>query len=368
MPLFCAKKVKNKAVGAISFARVSIFKVNISSSESQNMKVAVVGASGYAGAELCRIIARHPKLSLGGTFVSPNSVDLGKKMSDLYGSLNGICDSVLEPVSDSLSSRADVFFLATDHRVSHDLAPKLINDGKTVLDLSGAFRLSDLKVFEKAYGFAHEHADLLKDSIYALPEFTSLEELRSKNMISLPGCYPTASQLALKPLINAKLLDAAYRPVIDAVSGVSGAGRKAKLSSSFCEVSLSAYGVFTHRHQPEIAEHLGCEVIFTPHLGPFKRGILATVTAKLKSGISEVEVDKVYQDAYAHKPLVRFKHILPQLADVQMTPFCDLGFKVSDDGYIVVISAIDNLLKGAAAQAVQVLNLHCGFDETAGLV
>ena len=322
------------------------------------MKVAVVGASGYAGAELCRIIARHPKLSLGGTFVSPNSADLGKKMSDLYGSLNGICDSVLEPVSDSLSSRADVFFLATDHRVSHDLAPKLIKDGKTVLDLSGAFRLSDLKVFEKAYGFAHEHTDLLKDSIYALPEFISAEELRSKKMISLPGCYPTASQLALKPLINAELLDLTYRPVIDAVSGVSGAGRKAKLSSSFCEVSLAAYGVFTHRHQPEIAEHLG----------PFKRGILATVTAKLNSGIGEAEVNKVYEYAYAHKPLVRFKHTLPQLADVQMTPFCDLGFKVSADGYIVVVSAIDNLLKGAASQAVQVLNLHCGFDETAGLV
>ncbi len=335
-------------------------------------RVAVVGASGYAGAELCRIISGHSGLELTGMYVSEGSADKGKALSELYGALSGRVDGTLEatPDAQTLAKNCDAVFLATDHKVSHDLAGALVPLGVAVFDLSGAFRLQDLKVFAKAYGFEHQYPELVKQAVYALPEFTDVALLRKTKMISLPGCYPTASQLALKPLIEAGALDLEFRPVIDAVSGVTGSGRKARLTNSFCEVSLNAYGVFTHRHQPEIAEHLGTEVIFTPHLGPYKRGILATITAKLKAGFDSARVAEIYSKAYADKPLVRLKSGMPKLMDVQGLPFCDLGFKVAEDGsgYIVIGSAIDNLLKGAAAQAVQALNLYYGFDETAGLL
>lgn len=332
------------------------------------VKVAVVGASGYAGAQLCRIISRHEKLELTGLFVSENSLDKGKKISELYGELNGVCDKVLQPLTGAkdIIDIADAVFLATDHKVSHDIAPALVDAGVAVFDLSGAFRISNTDVFEKAYGFAHEHKDLLKEAVYALAEYVDVKALQNTKMISLPGCYPTASQLALKPLIENGLLDLNYRPSINAVSGVSGAGRKAKLTNSFCEVSLNAYGVFTHRHQPEIAEHLGTEVIFTPHLGDFKCGIHATINAKLKDGVTPEQVAKAYS-YYDNKPLVRVKKDMPKLQDVQYLPFCDIGYAMKDN-YIVICSCIDNLLKGASAQAVQVLNLYYGFDETQGLI
>lgn len=333
------------------------------------LNVAIVGASGYAGAELCRLIVNHPKLNLSGLFVSSGSEDQGRTISELYGALQGRCNAVLEPLNDAkqISSCADAVFLATDHKVSHDLVPKLISEGVTVFDLSGAFRLSDPEIFRHYYGFAHEHTDLLHQAVYALGEFVEVEKLKNTRIISLPGCYPTASQLALKPLIDAELLDRTYRPAINAVSGVSGAGRKAKLGNSFCEVSLNAYGVFTHRHQPEIVEHLGMDVIFNAHLGNFKRGILATITAKLKDGVSGKEAGSVLVSTYKNKPLIRLKDSMPKLQDVQGLPFCDIGI-AEKDGYIVICSAIDNLLKGAAAQAVQVLNLRYGFLETDGLL
>lgn len=219
----------------------------------------------------------------------------------------------------------------------------MVDAGVAVFDLSGAFRISNTDVFEKAYGFAHEHKDLLKKAVYALAEYVDVKALQNTKMISLPGCYPTASQLALKPLIENGLLDLNYRPSINAVSGVSGAGRKAKLTNSFCEVSLNAYGVFTHRHQPEIAEHLGTEVIFTPHLGDFKRGIHATINAKLKDGVTPEQVAKAYS-YYDNKPLVRVKKGMPKLQDVQYLPFCDIGYAMKDN-YIVICSCIDNLLR-----------------------
>lgn len=333
------------------------------------LNVAVVGASGYAGAELCRLIVGHPNLNLAGLFVSAGSEDQGKNISELYGSLQGRCSAILEPLHDvkQISSCADAVFLATDHRVSHDLVPNLIAEEVTVFDLSGAFRLSDPDIFKHYYGFSHEHQNILEQAVYALGEYVDVDKLKKTRIISLPGCYPTASQLALRPLIDADLLDRSYRPSINAVSGVSGAGRKAKLGSSFCEVSLNAYGVFTHRHLPEIVEHLGMDVVFNAHLGSFKRGILATVTAKLKENVSGKDAGRAFVSAYKNKPLIRLKDNMPKLQDVQGLPYCDIGI-AEKDGYIVICSAIDNLLKGAAAQAVQVLNLRYGFNETEGLL
>ncbi|MBO5565811.1 MAG: N-acetyl-gamma-glutamyl-phosphate reductase [Succinivibrio sp.] len=334
------------------------------------LKVSIVGASGYAGAELVRLVSRHSNLQLAGLYVSEHSEDQGKRICELYGSLLGVCNDYLQPLTDvgAVAASSDAVFLCTDHKVSHDIAPALIQGGCTVYDLSGAFRLKDPLVFERFYGFKHEHPELLQQAVYALAEYSSQEELKQTRLISLPGCYPTAAQLALKPLLKASLLDLEHLPVINAVSGVTGAGRKAKLGNSFCEVSLNVYGVFNHRHLPEIEQGLGAHVIFNPHLGPFKRGILETITAKLKVGATRDQVALCYQNMYRNSKLVRLKDSMPKLGDVQGLPFCDLGIASSNDGYIVVCSAIDNLLKGAAAQAVQVLNLREGFDETEGLL
>ncbi len=184
----------------------------------------------------------------------------------------------------------------------------------------------------------------------------------------MPGCYPTAAQLALKPLIDADLLDLNQWPVINATSGVSGAGRKAAISNSFCEVSLQPYGVFTHRHQPEIATHLGADVIFTPHLGNFPRGILETITCRLKPGVSQVQVAQALQQAYAHKPLMRlYDKGVPALKNVVGLPFCDIGFAVQGE-HLIIVATEDNLLKGAAAQAVQCANIRFGYAETQSLI
>lgn len=261
----------------------------------------------------------------------------------------------------------DVVFLATAHEVSHDLAPQFLAAGCVVFDLSGAFRVNDAGFYEKYYGFTHQYPNLLEQAVYGLAEW-SADKLKEANLIAVPGCYPTAAQLSLKPLIDAGLLDLTQWPVINATSGVSGAGRKAALSNSFCEVSLQPYGVFTHRHQPEIATHLGTDVIFTPHLGNFPRGILETITCRLQPGVTAAQVAQVLQQAYADKPLVRlYDKGVPALKNVVGLPFCDIGFAVQGE-HVIVVATEDNLLKGAAAQAVQCANIRFGFAETQSLI
>lgn len=340
---------------------------------SGKLRAAIVGASGYAGSILCGLLLRHPGVELTALYVSEKSLDAGKRIVEIDARLAGKTDLTLTPLTDVAAAAAglDIVFLATDHAVSARVAPLFIEAGVRAFDLSGAFRLSDPSDYPKYYGFEHESTLTLRTAVYALAEFTEPAQLKKTLMISLPGCYPTASQLALKPLIDAGVLDTAFPPVIDAVSGVSGAGRKAKLSNAFCEVSLAAYGVFTHRHRPEIEEHLGQRVIFTPHLGPFKRGILATITARLaqEPRSTKESLTALYRKVYAGKPLVRIKDTLPQLGAVQELPYCDIGCTVDEKGeYVVIVSAIDNLLKGAAAQAVQVMNLTYGFEETEALL
>lgn len=333
------------------------------------INVSVVGASGYTGAELVSMLTRHPLADLKSIFVSSGSQDAGKTIDSIHGFLDRRCCLKLQPLEDPVQAteEVDAVFLATDHKVSHDIAEKLILHGCTVFDLSGAFRVKSPQFYEQNYGFKHEFPDLLDSSVYALCEYVSVDMLKNSRLISLPGCYPTASQLALRPLVDAGLLDPCMAPVINAVSGVSGAGRKASLTNSFCEVSLNAYGVFKHRHRPEIEAHLGTKVVFTPHLGNFKRGILATVTAKLVEGTSEDTVRTTFLRAYKDSRLVRIKDTWPRVDDVADTPFCDIFFACEGE-YIVICSAIDNLLKGASAQAVQAFNLYYDFDETLSLI
>ncbi|TBL39155.1 N-acetyl-gamma-glutamyl-phosphate reductase [Hafnia alvei] len=329
----------------------------------------IVGASGYTGAELAAYLHRHPHMNITGLTVSAQSADAGKLLSDLHPQLKGIVDLPLLPMSDvaAIAKDVDVVFLATAHEVSHDLAPQFLQMGCVVFDLSGAYRVNQASFYQDYYGFTHQHADWLDKAVYGLAEWRS-EDIKQAQLVAVPGCYPTASQLALKPLIDAGLLDLNQWPVINAVSGVSGAGRKASMTTSFCEVSLQPYGIFTHRHQPEIATHLGTPVIFTPHLGNFPRGILATITCKLIAGVTAEQVGAVYQEAYAGKPLVRvYDKGVPAIKNVAGTPFCDIGFALQGE-HLIIVSAEDNLLKGAAAQAVQCMNIRFGFNETQSLL
>ena len=332
------------------------------------LKTLIVGASGYAGAELVAYVNRHPHMTITALTVSAQSNDAGKLISDLHPQLKGIVDLPLQPMDDiSEFSQADVVFLATAHEVSHDLAPQFLKAGCVVFDLSGAFRVNDPAFYDTYYGFTHQHPDLLAQAVYGLAEWNH-DQIKEATLVAVPGCYPTAAQLSLRPLIDADLLDLNQWPVINATSGVSGAGRKAALSNSFCEVSLQPYGVFHHRHHPEIAVHLGASVIFTPHLGNFPRGILETITCRLKPGVTHAQVAAVFLHAYGDKPLVRlYDKGVPALKNVVGLPFCDIGFAVKDE-HIIVVAAEDNLLKGAAAQAMQCANIRFGFAETQSLI
>ncbi|MDH5977783.1 N-acetyl-gamma-glutamyl-phosphate reductase [Vibrio splendidus] len=333
------------------------------------LKTTIIGASGYTGAELALMINRHPELTLSGLYVSANSVDAGKPIAALHGKLAGLIDMPVQPLTnpEEVAKQSDVIFLATAHEVSHDLAPIFLENDCQVFDLSGAFRVKGENFYQEFYGFVHQHEQWLDKAAYGLAEWNE-QEIKEAQLVAVAGCYPTASQLAIKPLVEAKLLDENQWPVINATSGVTGAGRKATMVNSFCEVSLQAYGVFNHRHQPEMAAHLGCDVIFTPHLGNFKRGILATITMKLADGVTQQQIQEAFEQAYQGKPAVRLlEETLPRIQDVEQTPFCDLGWKVQGQ-HIIVVSAIDNLLKGASSQAMQCLNLRYGFAPLTALV
>lgn len=336
------------------------------------MKTCIVGASGYTGAELAKLISKHPYFSLDALFVSENSQDANKSIADIHTHLSSLVDLPLIPLTpatlDCIADEYDLIFLATPHEASHDWMPKLLNKRAKIFDLSGAFRLQDTQVFAQYYGFEHQYLDALSGAVYGLAEWYP-KAISQADFIAVPGCYPTASLVATKPLSFADLLDANHLPVINAVSGVSGAGRKAALTNSFCEVSLQAYGILSHRHTPEIAAYLGSDVIFTPHLGDFKRGILATTTCRLKYGVKHAQIEQAFTAAYSDKPLIRMLSKPPKLDDVVNQPFCDVYWQYdAKTGYIVISSAIDNLLKGAASQALQCANLRFGYADTCGLL
>ncbi|MCO6554027.1 MAG: N-acetyl-gamma-glutamyl-phosphate reductase [Gilliamella sp.] len=335
------------------------------------LKAIIVGASGYAGAKLAHYLHKHPHIQLIALTVSENSQDGGKLISDydLHPQLKGVVDLPLIATADysAYINDLDIVFLATEHAVSHNIAPYFLEHGCTVFDLSGAFRVNSASFYSDYYGFIHQHPKWLDKAVYGLAEWNS-EQIKQAQLIAVPGCYPTASQLPLKPLIEEGLLDNSQWPVINAVSGVSGAGRKPSHNNIFCEVSLHAYGLFTHRHQPEIATHLGQEVIFTPHLGSFQQGIHATITCRVKEGVTSQDILKALNKYYKNKPLIRiYQKDWPALKSVIGLPYCDIGF-VLKDRHLILISVEDNLLKGAAAQAVQCMNIRYNFDETMSLL
>ncbi|MBY6064566.1 N-acetyl-gamma-glutamyl-phosphate reductase [Pseudidiomarina sediminum] len=329
----------------------------------KTIQCAVFGASGYSGVELSWLLHNHPQFTLSYGFTS--GAREAEPVAALYPQLNDRCDLMLQPwqldLLPQLAEQVQVAFLALPHEASAELAPKLIDAGIVVFDLSGAFRLSDAVQHQQAYGFVQpQFAHAIP---YGLAEYTQLQG--NEPLIAVPGCYPTAAGLALRPI--ADFLANGSTPIINAVSGVSGAGRKAQLHTGVCEVSLQAYGVASHRHQPEIAQSVGREVIFVPHLGNFKRGILATIYAELAEGVDAAAVQQALQAAYAEQPLVRVVAQPPKLQQVVGTPYCDIYAKVHGN-HVIFSVAIDNLLKGAASQAVQLANQYFGLATTTGLL
>jgi len=330
-------------------------------------RVAIVGATGYSGVELTVILARHPDVELVALYSSSN------------GSRGAVTSALPKLIAEPfdfdalIAAKADTVFLATPNEVSADLAPKLLDAGMSVIDLSGAFRLTDPELYPSWYGFAHERPALLKEAVYGLTEWCN-GELKKARLVANPGCYPTSILLALRPLTY--VLDREQPVICDSKSGVSGAGRKSDVAWSFAEVSgnFKAYGVGSHRHEPEIRQglHLGdrAPLVFVPHLLPTVRGILSTMHVAFTNPVTNEQLAEIYAKAYANAPLVRVLPAgeLPELKNVVNTPRAEIGFTLLHGGKrAVVVSVIDNLLKGAASQAVQNFNRMNGYPETEAL-
>lgn len=334
--------------------------------------IAICGGSGYTGVELLRLLLAHPDVEIK-ALTSEKSA--GKKISEIFPHLKGISDIVLEPLEkETLKEKAEIFFLALPHGSSQEVADYFIKKGKKVIDLSADYRLKDPKVYEEWYKTPHRFIDTLSMAVYGLPELYR-EKIKTASLIANPGCYPTGALLALYPAVKEGLLDE-DSIVIDSKSGISGAGRKADLAYSFCETneSFKAYGVTTHRHTPEMEQILTdisgkpVRINFTPHLLPLDRGILTTVYGRLRKDISKDEMLSLYREIYEKEPFIRITDSLPDLKHVRGTNFCDIRPVVNKrTGTLVILSAIDNLVKGAAGQAIQNMNIMLGLDETKGL-
>lgn len=328
------------------------------------VRVAIAGATGYAGQELVRLLARHPHATL--TMATGSQATSTPRT---LPALARIFDGEVVPLDLAAIGRAaDVVFLALPEAASADVAPVLLQAGARVIDLSGAFRLRDDAARAKWYPATKA---LPPGVVYGLTEFAAAEIARA-SLVSCPGCYPTASLLALQPLARAGLLRRDADVIVDAKSGVSGAGKAPSERTHFCENhgSVAAYGLFGHRHTPEMAQALGCDVTFTPHLVPLDRGLLSTMYARLVPGTTAAQVDDVLAAAHVRSPFVRLTgDTLPEIKHVAWSNFCDIGWRVDEGtGRIILVSALDNLVKGAAGQAVQNFNLLIGVDERTGLL
>ena len=341
------------------------------------LKTAVVGATGYAGFELARILLRHPRLAPP-LFFSRDSADRDSDLGKVFPHLSGNGSHKLLPLSPEDLQRhpLDLLFFATPHELSREWIPQLVSRGVRVVDLSGAWRLKQPEN-RKVYHFDESDscaAKLAEAAVYGLPELHR-DRLHNAQLVANPGCYATSVILALAPLVRADLIAADHGIVCDCKSGVSGAGKQPTPRTHFVEVTenLSVYSAFGHRHTGEILEQVGLEahqLTFTPHLLPIARGILSTIYVRLKSPMDAADIERCLRDFYAGCSWVRVfpPPQLPQIQYCARTNFCDLGFNLSPDGTrLVLVSCLDNLLKGAAGQAVQNMNLMYGWEEREGL-
>lgn len=338
------------------------------------VKVGIIGATGYAGGELVRLLLNHKEAKIC-WYGSRSYVD--KKYADVYQNFFQIVDAkCMDDNMEALAEEVDVIFTATPQGLCASLLNETILNKVKVIDLSADFRIKDVSVYERWYGIEHKAPQLIDEAVYGLCEINR-EDIKKARLIANPGCYPTCSTLSIYPLAKAGLIDM-NTVIIDAKSGTSGAGRGAKIDNLYCEVNenIKAYGVAGHRHTPEIEEQLsyasGESVVlnFTPHLVPMNRGILITAYASLKKEVTYEEVKAIYDQCYASEKFVRVldKDVCPQTKWVEGSNYVDVNFKIDPrTNRVIMMGAMDNLVKGAAGQAVQNMNLMFGYPESEGL-
>jgi len=339
------------------------------------IKAGIIGATGYAGNEIVRLLLGHKNVEVA-WYGSRSYID--KKYAGIYQNFFKLVDAkCMDDNMEALADEVDVIFTATPQGLCASLVNEGILSRAKVIDLSADFRIKDVDTYEKWYGIKHQSPQFIKEAVYGLCE-VNREKIKKARLIANPGCYPTCSFLSIYPLAKAGLIDM-KSVIVDAKSGTSGAGRGAKVANLYCEVneSIKAYGVATHRHTPEIEEQLsyasGQEAVinFTPHLVPMNRGILVTAYANLVKDVTEEEIRKIYEDAYKDEQFVRFLNagVCPETRWVEGSNYVDVNVKVDERTHrVIMMGAMDNLVKGAAGQAVQNMNLLFGLPETEGLL
>ena len=332
------------------------------------VRVGIIGASGYTGAELLRLAAQHPDYQV---VVATGDTQAGTRASSLYPSLAvHYPDLVFSEFDEAAAAGLDLVFLGLPHEASMELAPKLVGSVGCVVDLSAAYRLKDASLYPSWYGFAHDQPEMLAEAVYGLPELYR-SELAGARLVATPGCHVTAASLALRPLVAQGLIQTSGI-IVDNATGITGAGRALKHASLFCTVdeNYEAYGLLDHRHTPEIEQVVGAQVLFTPHLAPMNRGILATCYARPAAGVelSTASLLAALGNAYAGEPFVVVREESPSTKATLGSNAAHLTARYdARTGYVLVICAIDNLTKGASGGAVQAANVALGLDETAGL-
>ena len=334
------------------------------------IRVAIIGASGYTGAEAIRIILQHRGAEL--TYLTALPDECGA-VGDIFGQFKGRCDLQIEPLDfDKLKKSSDVALCCLPHKVSMGFVPKLLAAGLKVIDFSADYRIKDAAVYEKFYQVKHTDTENLKDAVYGLPELFR-DQIKGKNLIANPGCFPTGALLAIAPLLKEGLIET-DSIIVNSVTGSSGAGKNPSSKFHFPNMNenIFAYGIGSHRHMPEMeqiaSELAGCEVkiLFQPHVGAFDRGILSTVYCQPKANVSSEKLAKLYSSFYADEQFVQVCDAAPAVKDVAATNYCHI-FATCAKGKILIFSAIDNLVKGASGQAIQNMNIIFGEQENLGL-
>jgi N-acetyl-gamma-glutamyl-phosphate reductase len=330
------------------------------------VQVGIIGASGYTGAELLRLCAQHPEFDV---VYATGDTQAGTRAAALYPSLAGRYPSlVFEQFDAQRTAGLDVVFLGLPHEASMALAPQLVGSVGCVVDLSAAYRLKDASLYPRWYGFAHDQPELLAQAVFGLPELHR-SQLKGAALIATPGCHVTAATLALAPLVRSGLIDTTG-VVVNSITGVSGAGRALKHSSLFCTVDedVTAYGLLDHRHTPEIEQEVGAQVLFTPHLAPLSRGLLATCYARPAASVTTASLLAALREFYADEPFIVVDETSPSTKATLGSNTAHLTARFDErTGTVIALCAIDNIAKGASGGAVQAANIAMGIDETAGL-
>ncbi|OPY75158.1 MAG: N-acetyl-gamma-glutamyl-phosphate reductase [Syntrophorhabdus sp. PtaU1.Bin050] len=332
------------------------------------LKAGIIGATGYTGLALISTLLSHPDVTI--TLITSNTYR-GKRISDIFPLLKRRFEDRLVPTDEDHRDKCDVYFLCLPHGTSMEAARALYTGKALIVDLSADFRFEDVNIYESAY-IPHTAKELIPHAVFGLPELYR-DKIKGAKLIGNPGCYPTSAILGFYPLLKAGIVSGDI--CVDSKSGVSGAGREARLGSLFCEVSegFRAYNVGVHRHEPEIQKEVSkladLKVMFVPHLLPMNRGILTTIYSRLKEPMQTKDVLELYRKTYDGEPFVRImdEGVYPDTRFVRFSNYCDIGLKTFDDGRIVIISAIDNLVKGASGQAVQNMNVALQINETTAL-